>query len=854
MDNRTNLKNQLIITIFLLLSMHLGIQRAHARSVPFGDANTINGDFDYATSVYAADVDGDGDLDVLGAATYADDITWWENTSGDGTAWTEHTVDSDFDGAWSVYAADVDGDGDLDVLGAAVTADAITWWENTSGDGTAWTEHSIDDDFDYATSVYAADVDGDGDLDVLGTASNAGDITWWENTIGDGTAWTEHTLEGNFNGARSVYAADIDGDGDLDVLGAAQFVDDITWWENTSGNGTAWTEHTIDGDFDGSFSVYASDVDGDGDLDVLGAALNAYDITWWENTSGDGTSWTEHTVDGDFLDAVSVYAADVDGDGDFDVLGAAYLADDITWWENTAGDGTTWTEHTIDGDFDGAFSVYAADVDGDGDLDVLGAALIADDITWWKNQSRHFPVFFPTEHIIDGDFDGPYSVYSADVDGDGDLDMLGAAWHAYDITWWENTTSDGTAWAEHTIDGDFVTAASVYAADVDGDGDLDVLGADYIDGVITWWENTACDGTAWIEHTVNGDFDGAYSVYAADVDGDGDLDVLGAANIADDITWWENTSDDGTAWTEHTVDGDFDEARSVYAADVDGDGDIDVLGAARNANDITWWQNTSGDGTAWTEHSIDSDFNAASSVYAADVDGDGDLDVLGAAYGADDITWWENNSVDGTAWIEHTVNGDFDGAKSVYAADVDGDGDLDVLGAAASAGDITWWENTIGDGTVWTEHTIDDNFSVAYSVYAADVDGDGDLDVLGASYNNDDITWWESRWVIASDLDADGDVDSNDLGVLCEQWLLEELSADVWPQGGDGVVDFFDWAEFANQWQTTVDYESLADFAEQWLKTGANYYIADIAPTGSGDRLVNMPDFAVLAENWLIGK
>jgi hypothetical protein len=66
-------------------------------------------------------------------------------------------------------------------------------------------------------------------------------------------------------------------------------------------------------------------------------------------------------------------------------------------------------------------------------------------------------------------------------------------------------------------------------------------------------------------------------------------------------------------------------------------------------------------------------------------------------------------------------------------------------------------------------------------------------------------------------------------------------------------VNFFDWAIFANQWQITADYEGLADFVEQWLKTGARYCIADIAPEGGGDGIVNMPDFAVLANNWLKG-
>ena len=350
----------------------------------------VQEDFDQTRSVHAADVDGDGDVDVLGAARGDDEIAWWENRVGDGTLWQRRVVASSFDGANSVFAADVDGDGDTDVLGAAVLADAIVWWENVTGDGLAWAEHSVTEVFDGAYSVFAADVDGDGDTDVAGATQSADSITWWENINGDGSAWTEHTVGTGFDGAASIFASDLDGDGDIDLLGAAQFADDITWWENVLVDGTLWTEHTVEGDFDGANSVRAADLDDDGDLDVLASAEFADDITWWENAGGDGTVWTEHTVAGDFDGAQSVYAADVDGDGDLDVLGAARSADAITWWENTAGDGTVWTEHSVADFFDGARSVFAADLDGDGDSDVLAGQDISvlgpkDTVTWWKN-------------------------------------------------------------------------------------------------------------------------------------------------------------------------------------------------------------------------------------------------------------------------------------------------------------------------------------------------------------------------------------------------------------------------------------------------------------------------------------
>ncbi len=107
-------------------------------------------------------------------------------------------------------------------------------------------------------------------------------------------------------------------------------------------------------------------------------------IYWWENTDGSGTSWTVHEVDGWFPGVRSVYSTDIDGDGDADVLGAAYDAEDITWWENTDGAGASWTEHLVDGDFIGPMSVYANDIDGDGDADILGAALGTENIAWWK--------------------------------------------------------------------------------------------------------------------------------------------------------------------------------------------------------------------------------------------------------------------------------------------------------------------------------------------------------------------------------------------------------------------------------------------------------------------------------------
>ncbi len=342
--------------------------------------------------------------------------------------WTEHIV-GDLGFAYAVYAIDMDGDGDVDVLGAGFTADEITWWENDGSQN--FTEYTIAGNFDAANSVFAIDLDDDGDVDVLGTAFTADDIIWWENMDDTGTSWTEHTIDTLFDGANSVFAIDLDDDGDVDVLGAAFYADEITWWEN-DGNENL-TEHTIDSTFEGASGVFAIDINGDNDIDVLGAAgWPDHSITWWENDGNE--NFTEHTITDNFDYANSVYAIDMDGDLDVDVLGTAGTADEITWWENLDGTGTSWTEHTIDTLFDGAVSVYAIDLDGDNDVDVLGAAGTADEITWWENDgSQNF-----TEYTIAGNFDGANSVFAIDLDGDGDVDVLGAAPYAGEITWWES--------------------------------------------------------------------------------------------------------------------------------------------------------------------------------------------------------------------------------------------------------------------------------------------------------------------------------------------------------------------------------------------------------------------------------
>jgi len=349
-------------------------------------------------------------------------------------------------------------------------------------------------------------------------------------------SWTKHTITDNFGGACSVHAQDINDDGLVDVLGAGWDINTVALWTNNGGNPITWTQQNIDTLFSGVSFVNAGDVDGDEDIDVLACSWYGSELAWWENSGGNPIQWTKHIIYEGFYNAHEIAAADMDGDDDLDVLGAAALTDEIAWFESDGLNPPGWTKHVVSDSFDGARSVKAVDIDGDGLLDVVGAALLANAVTWWHNNGDTTW----TEYILDSNFGMSHMVYAPDIDDDGDNDIVAVAYTSNDVAWWCNDGNTPVQFTKQTIDPSLLGALGVFAEDINNDGHLDILATADITDDVVWYSNSGVSPISWTKQIIDGNCDGAWPVYAADIDNDGDIDALAAANASDDIYWYEN--------------------------------------------------------------------------------------------------------------------------------------------------------------------------------------------------------------------------------------------------------------------------------------------------------------------------
>lgn len=366
----------------------------------------------------------------------------------DSTLFTHHYISRDLPGdiGWGyglVPPADFDGDGDID-YGIYVRNDSVYWFENR-GIGN-WVRHSVGALPTRNLGGAVMDVDGDGHVDIL-----LGGF-WYRNpgTPGD-TTFERYIYDDRINAEiHDLVTADIDGNRQKDVVALGDG-DGCFWYSvpNDPTRDTNWPRTTItmsvldenDDIHSGPSPNGVGDLDGDGDADVVLADR------WLENQN-DGTQWVRHLLPagarGPWGLSARTWIEDLTGNGHADIvlLEADGTGSGGAWLENDGGSSPSFTVHELPTSAAGTrgsfHSLYVGDFDNDGDSDIFTAEQEDPSILpmgvpprWfiWENDGGNPPTF--TERVIFNGRLGGHDALAADMDGDGDLDIFSKVWNVW---------------------------------------------------------------------------------------------------------------------------------------------------------------------------------------------------------------------------------------------------------------------------------------------------------------------------------------------------------------------------------------------------------------------------------------
>jgi hypothetical protein len=233
---------------------------------------------------------------------------------------------------------------------------------------------------------------------------------------------------------------------------------------------------------------------------------------------------------------------------------------------------------------------------------------------------------------------------------------------------WSFTAVSAVAPANFTLDSNYTVGdkpISVFSADLDGDGDLDLAAANFFSHSVSVLLNSDNGSFASPAAYPVGNY--PYSIFSADLDGDGDLDLAAADYGSDSVSVLLNDGDG--SFTLHANYAAGDHPTLIFSADLDGDGDLDLATANCNSDNVSVLLND-GNGS-FAPQATYTVGNFPTSISSADFDGDGDLDLATANTFSDDVSVLLNNG-DGS-FAPHTAYAAGDSCRSVFAADLDGD-------------------------------------------------------------------------------------------------------------------------------------------------------------------------------------
>jgi hypothetical protein len=304
-------------------------------------------------------------------------------------------------------------------------------------------------------------------------------VFWYENP-----GWERHDVAKSPDLSVGGALGDIDGDGRVElVTGQNLNRRELYWFEQAEDPRDTWTRHLITDDFEKYHDVAVADVDDDGELEVVGLSQESEVVFYYDVPQDPRLEpWPascRHIVAED-LNVEGVQVTDIDGDGKTEIIAGTnvfHRNDDGGWDREVVAEGWGWTR------------IVAADVDGDGDDELV---VTEGDLPYQGDRRARLGVFDPPNWdltVLHDDLSNPHSLQVADLDGDGRQDIyvaemgLEEGHEPRQFVFWNQ--EDGSFDAEEVGRG--VPTHEAKLVDLDGDGDLDVVGKGYAHRTVDAW-------------------------------------------------------------------------------------------------------------------------------------------------------------------------------------------------------------------------------------------------------------------------------------------------------------------------------------------------------------------------------
>lgn len=331
---------------------------------------------------------------------------------------------------------------------------------------------------------------------------------------------------------------------------------------------------------------------------------------------------------------------DINNDGIQELIGySEYTRSAVVWEKSPNGllAGKAILNLPVDGGLLNGFTdLEPFDLDNDGQLDIVAATLVDDEsLSWFKkigeNEYSYNPIEVPF-HAITG-----IDIIDLNNDGKADIPCVSRGENRIGIL----IDTGNISYEYQSLSNSYDRPTDIEAVDIDLDGDADLI-CKYgsVGGQMVIFENTGNSFTA--KESLNG-------LILVDIDKDGDIDVVGGRN-SNNITCHYNDGS-GNFTAEIIASTGSHENDELYASDIDNDGDIDIISGESNVTSqstIVYVLNN-GDGTYANYQTMESNVSVISKIFAEDFDADGDQEVIVAAVNRGDISWFENLAVNCSA-------------------------------------------------------------------------------------------------------------------------------------------------------------------------------------------------------------